>query len=75
MNTVTRKPLFIEEAASYLRLSKSRLYKLAEQGIIASSKPGRRLTFQIEDLNTYLNSNRRPSKDEIISRAQNFKLK
>ena len=48
----------IEEAAQYLRLSKSYVYKMCEGRFIPHFKVGRRLLFNPQDLDAWLQSQR-----------------
>lgn len=62
--------LTLTEAARYMDLSKSYLYKLVCWGEITHYKPGgKRVYFHIEDILTWLQRNRIPSRDEIERRA------
>jgi len=54
-----KQHLTLLEAANYLDISSSHLYKLTSAGLIARSKPGgKRIYFLKSDLNTYLLRNR-----------------
>ncbi|WP_307756620.1 helix-turn-helix domain-containing protein [uncultured Alistipes sp.] len=58
--------LTLEEAAAYMGLSKSYLYKLVSWGEITHYKPGgKRVYFHINDVLAWLQHNRIPSRDEI----------
>lgn len=74
MNAPTyQKPLNVEEAADFLDLSKSHLYKLTSKGEIPHYKPtGKRLYFLIEDLLDYLKSGRVKTTDEIEAEASRY---
>lgn len=62
--------LTLTEAARYMDLSKSYLYKLVCWGEITHYKPGgKRVYFHIEDILAWLQRNRIPSRDEIKRRA------
>lgn len=64
------KPLTLEEAADYLDLSNSYLYKLTSAGKIPHFKPaGKKLYFRRSDLNEYLFQNRVKSQEEIDREA------
>ncbi len=54
MNTNEATVLTVDEAAEYLRIPKSSLYKLAQEGKIPSQKVGRHWRFHKEDLNDWL---------------------
>ena len=64
---INTKPfLTLEDAALYLSLSTSTIYKLCSQRKISYLKPnGKENFFRIEDLDSYLLSTRIPSKTEI----------
>jgi excisionase family DNA binding protein len=54
-----RQPLTLEEAASYLRLSKSYIYKLTSSGTIPHYKPeGKLIYFEKSELDDWLFRNR-----------------
>jgi excisionase family DNA binding protein len=60
-----------EEAASYLRISRSTLYKLTSSRSIPHYKPGGKLVyFKPEDLDRWLESNRVETDSELQSAAQ-----
>jgi len=64
------KPLTLEEAAAYLDISPSYLYKLTSGQQIPHFKPhGKRVYFKRDDLNAYLLQNRVRSADEIDTEA------
>jgi excisionase family DNA binding protein len=52
-------PMSLTEAAGYLHLSVSTLYKMTSQKLIGHFKPGKRIYFFKDDLNEYLCRNRR----------------
>jgi len=54
-----KRGLGVAEASSYLGISKIGLYRMAERREIASCKIKKRLIFLIEDLDMYLQANRR----------------
>lgn len=67
------KPLNLEEAAEYLDISRSHLYKLTSKGEIPHYKPrGKRLYFTREDLNTWMRQGRVASGDEIEAQASTY---
>lgn len=51
--------LTFEEVTSYLKLSKSKLYALAQQGKIPASKVGRTWRFRKERINAWLEKQER----------------
>jgi len=60
------KPLTLPEAAAYVGLSKSTLYRMTSQGEIAYFKPsGKKIYFKKSDLDTYLFRNRSMPREEI----------
>lgn len=64
-------PMNLSQAAQYLSISRSCLYKLTSRGIIAFHKPsGKRLYFKKEDLDRYAFSNRSISSDEISQQSR-----
>jgi len=50
--------LLVSEAASYLRISTSKLYTMASRGEIEGRKHGGRLVFRRDDLDMYSQSHR-----------------
>jgi excisionase family DNA binding protein len=54
MNEAYPDVLTIDEAAQYLRISKSSLYKLAQEGKIPCQKVGRHWRFSIQALSSWL---------------------
>ena len=65
--------LTLAEAASYMSLSKSYLYKLVCWGEIVHYKPGgKRVYFHIDDVVAWLQRNRIPSRDELERRAERY---
>lgn len=72
----SEKPLTIEEATSYLGISKSYLYKLTSQHAIAHFKPGgKKIYFKKTDLNSYLFNNRKLSTNELEQKAIEYVVK
>jgi excisionase family DNA binding protein len=60
INTSTH--LTFEQAAKYLNLSESYLYKLTSSGMIIYSRPtGKKIYFQKSDLDTWMGQNRQDS--------------
>lgn len=59
-----RQPLTFEEATSYLRVSRSYLYKLTSAGSIPHYKPeGKIIYFEKSELDDWIFRNRIPSKE------------
>ena len=65
------RPLTLPEAAGYLDLSKSFVYKLTSSGRLTHFKTGKRIYFRRADLNSYLLKNRVKPVDEIEMEAAN----
>lgn len=69
-NKVTDKPLSLREAAAYLGLAVSTVYKMTSSGAVRFSKPnGKRVFFAKADLDKYLAKNPITPIDEIESLA------
>ena len=67
------RPLTLEEAADYLGLSKSYLYKLTSAKRIAHFKPqGKRVYFAKGELNSWLRRNPVKTISKIEQEADNF---
>lgn len=65
-----QRPLNIDEAAEFLGLSKSHLYKLTSSGKLPHYKPGgKTLYFLQSDLLDYIKSGRVKTADEIEKEA------
>jgi excisionase family DNA binding protein len=72
----TKEVLTSEEAARYLGISKSYLYKLTMQQKIPHYKPlGKMCYFNRSELEQWLQSNRIATEDEISQKAQNYCMK
>jgi excisionase family DNA binding protein len=67
----TKPPLLTtSQAAAYLGISKSTLYKLCSEHAIPYHKPGGKLNyFAVEDLDAYLLRNRVSSQSELSEEA------
>ncbi|MDR1248094.1 MAG: helix-turn-helix domain-containing protein [Treponema sp.] len=64
------KPLTVSEAANYLSLAKTYIYKLVSQGKLTAFNPGgRRLYFRREDLENYVLQGRRYPSEELLVQA------
>lgn len=73
MNQQERSMLTLEEAARFLGISKSYLYKLTHGLVIPHYKPGGKLIyFQCEDLEAWMRRNRISSKDELANQAESM---
>jgi excisionase family DNA binding protein len=67
------RPLTLPEAAEYLGVSKSHLYKLTFSNKITFYKPaGKLLYFKKSDLNKYLFRNRKASEMELEQKALDY---
>lgn len=83
VNMATENTLFCkkevltsEEAARYMGISKSYLYKLTMGQKIPHFKPmGKMCYFNRVELEQWLQSNRVATKEEIINRANNYLMK
>ena len=78
VNTIlcTKEVLTTDEAAKYLGVSKSYLYKLTMQQKIPHYKPlGKMCYFNRVELEQWLQSNRVATEDEISQKAQNYCMK
>lgn len=70
---MTEKTFFtMKEAAAYLGIAKSYLYKMTAKKKIPFYTPmGRKIYFKKSELDNWINSCRVATNDEIISKAQN----
>ena len=69
----TEKPLTFDEAARYLDISKSHLYKLTSANKIPHYKPqGKRLYFSKSELNTWLLRNPVKTTGKIEQEADDY---
>lgn len=65
--------LNLEEVATYTGLSKSHLYKLTSTGGIPCYKPnGKQIYFNKTEIDKWLLSNRKATKEEIETQAANY---
>lgn len=72
----TKEVLTTDEAARYLGVSKSYLYKLTMQQKIPHYKPlGKMCYFNRQELEQWIQSNRIATVDEISQNAQNYCMK
>jgi excisionase family DNA binding protein len=63
-------PLTLSEAATYLHVSKTTLYRMTSQSLIAHFKPnGKKCYFLKADLDAYLTRNRVRSREEVERNA------
>jgi len=69
----TEKPLTFDEAARYLDVSKSHLYKLTSTNRVPHYKPqGKRLYFAKSELDTWLFRNPVKTETEVEQEADNY---
>ncbi len=75
-NMLQKEVLTFNEAAIYLEVSHSHLYKMTSTGVIPSYKPnGKKLYFNRKELDSWLLSNRQSSQEEIEQQAANYLIK
>ena len=75
-NILKKEVLTFNEAAIYLEVSHSHLYKMTSTGVIPSYKPnGKKLYFNRKELDSWLLSNRQSSQEEIEQQAANYLIK
>lgn len=55
----THKPMSVKEAADYLRMPKNTLYMKLENGIIPATRPGKRYVIFQDELDKWLETNRK----------------
>jgi excisionase family DNA binding protein len=73
MRAAQSEVLTSEEAAIFLNIEKSYLYKLTSGGILPFSKPnGKMIYFSRQDLVKWALSNRRSGSDELNSKAATY---
>ena len=66
------KPLTITEAAEFLGVSKSTMYKFTCSHLIPHFKPGKHVNFLKKDLMDYIMQNRIKSMKDIEIEAENY---
>jgi len=67
------QPLTFSQAADYLNVSKSHLYKCTHKNLISHFKPtGKKIYFLKSDLNKYLLRNRKVSEQELEQKAIDY---
>ena len=75
-NLLKKEVLNFNEAAIYLEVSHSHLYKMTSTGAVPSYKPnGKKLYFNRKELDNWLLSNRQTSKEEIDQQAADYLVK
>ena len=74
--TLQKQVLNFNETCKYLELSQSHLYKLTSTGAIPHYKPnGKKIYFQRQELDQWLQRNRMDSQDEIEQQAADYLIK
>jgi excisionase family DNA binding protein len=58
-----------DEAAEFISMSKSTIYKYTHEGRIPHYKKGKRLYFKMEELDEWLTENRGYNQTEIVAKA------
>jgi len=61
------RPLSIEEAASYLKITVAALYSMTSRRLVPFNKPGKRLYFLKSDLDAWINQSKNRTNDQIIA--------
>lgn len=75
-NILQKTVLNLTEAAKYLDISESHLYKLTSSRAIPHFCPqGKKLYFRRDELDTWLQRNRQSSTDEIDRAATNYLIR
>ncbi|MEQ9403563.1 MAG: helix-turn-helix domain-containing protein [Cyclobacteriaceae bacterium] len=75
-NIILKEVLNFAEAAQYLELSHSHLYKLTSAGNIPFYKPnGKKLYFNRVELNEWLLRNRNSTQDELDQQAADYLIR
>lgn len=75
-NMLKKEVLNFNEAAIYLEVSHSHLYKLTSTATIPAYKPnGKKLYFNRYELDEWLLSNRQAPLTEVVEQASHFQLK
>lgn len=75
-NLLKKEVLNFSEAAVYLEVSHSHLYKLTSSGNIPAYKPnGKKLYFNRKELDTWLLSNKQISSGELEEQANEYLMK
>ncbi|WP_428656008.1 helix-turn-helix domain-containing protein [Runella sp.] len=71
----TSKPLSIDEAAKYLGIPKNTLYQLTSTREIPHQKPGKRLVFLAHQLDEWIISKKKKTRQEIEAEATMYPMK
>jgi excisionase family DNA binding protein len=68
LTLISKESMTLKEAADYMGISKSFLYKLTMENEISFSRPhGKIIFFKRTDLNQFMLSNKVSSKNELLS--------
>ena len=70
-----KKILNVDEAAEFISVSKSYIYKLTMDGLIPHYKRGKRLYFKVEELEEWLTEKRGFNRKEIEAKANEYIIK
>lgn len=71
-----KEVLNFNEAAIYLEVSHSHLYKMTSTSVVPCHKPnGKKIYFSRKELDSWLLSNRQSSQEEIEQQAANYLIK
>jgi len=65
-NNESDKPLSIDEAASYLKITVAALYSMTSRRLVPFNKPGKRLYFLKSDLDAWINQSKNKTNDQIM---------
>lgn len=75
-NLLKKEVLNFNEAAQYLEVSHSHLYKLTSSGFVPSYKPnGKKLYFNRTELDKWLLSNRHDTNEDVEQQASEYLMK
>jgi excisionase family DNA binding protein len=69
-NTVSNKPLSIQEAAKFLKLSVPTIYGMVSRREIPFSKLGKRLYFSESELTEWIHTGRKSTRAELLSSSE-----
>lgn len=69
-NTVSNKPLSIQEAAKFLKLSVPTIYGMVSRREIPFSKLGKRLYFSESELSEWIQTGRKSTRSEMLTSSE-----
>lgn len=69
-NAVSNKPLSIQEAAKFLKLSVPTIYGMVSRREIPFSKLGKRLYFSESELSDWIQSGRKSTRSEMLTSSE-----